>query len=236
MINFDILIPAFNSEKTLPELLYKLVDEYADPECIIIVNDGSYDETAKIAESYNTKTINLKTNTGKGYAIRKGIEYFINKRDSEYLLIMDADLQHPTESIKDFISVAENNGNNFIIGMRKKTINIMPFHRILSNYITSFLLSILTGQKIIDSQCGFRLIHRKILSNINLKEDGFQIESEMLFRLSQLGIKIKHVEIPTIYKGDISHINNWKDTIKFIKFYLKAVLEKIRCTWHVKSN
>ena len=100
----------------------------------------------------------------------------------------------------------------------------MPAHRILSNSITSYILSKLTGQKIEDSQCGYRLIKRKVIEKMELGEDGYQLESEMLLKSAQNDVKIDFVPIPTIYNTEKSHMRNFSDTLKFIRLIVKHFL------------
>ena len=108
------------------------------------------------------------------------------------------------------------------------SLKTMPFHRILSNVITSKILSIVTGQKIMDSQCGYRMIHRDIISKLELNEKGFQLESEMIVEVAKMRVKIDFVDIPTIYNQSGSSINNVKDTLRFIRYILKELVTKTR--------
>ena len=220
MKTFNILIPAFNAAATIKELINQLFQSNIKPESIIVVNDGSADDTAKIAKELKVNLVNLIQNQGKGAALLKGFEYFLQNSKAEYLICMDADLQHPVKSVPDFLK----SDSKFVIGNREKSLTTMPFHRILSNVITSKILSFVTGQKILDSQCGFRMIHRDIISKLELNEKGFQLESEMVVEVAKMGEKIEFVNIPTIYNQSGSSINNVKDTFKFIRYIIKELL------------
>ena len=100
----------------------------------------------------------------------------------------------------------------------------MPFIRRLSNTITSLLISILTKQKIKDTQCGYRLYDLDLFNELESKEDGYQFESEILLKKINIKSKIKSVQISTIYNDSKSHINNFIDTYKFIKLILRNIL------------
>ena len=226
MIGYDILIPAYNAELTLPMLIDQIRQLSLQPQNIFLVDDCSNDFTAKIAEKFKCLvTINLR-NTGKGYTLRKGYELFLRESKAPYLVCVDADLQHPVDKIPDFLKLIQMENVDIVIGNRDKSLKNMPLSRVISNRITSFIISIMTGKKILDSQCGFRAIKREVLENIKLKENGFQMESEFIFRANDLNYKIQFVNIPTIYGGQTSYIHHFKDTVKFIKLIIRELLGK----------
>jgi glycosyltransferase involved in cell wall biosynthesis len=223
MIRYSILIPVYNAEKSLPILLDKINHIDKKPEKIYVVDDGSCDSTSEMIEKFPVHGIKLEKNKGKGYALRVGFNKFLDSGDSEYLICMDADLQHPVDFIDNFLA-SINGGPQLLIGKRNRRLNQMPFLRILSNMITSVILTRITGQTIEDSQCGFRLVDRNTLKRLELKEDGFQLESEMIIEAAKLDIPIRFINIPTIYNGNISNINHIGDTYRFIKLIMKQVV------------
>jgi glycosyltransferase involved in cell wall biosynthesis len=226
MISYDILIPVYNAQNTIVELLNQIKSLDQQPNKIIIVDDGSVDDSPNLIRDKADLIINLSKNNGKGFALRKGFEKFLNLQESEYLLCMDADLQHSVSHIPNFIYYADVEKSLFIIGKRERKMGVMPFPRIISNSTTSLILSMLCNQKIEDSQCGFRLIHRNALQKLSLKEDGFQLESEMIVEAAKENITIDFIDIPTIYNGNVSHINHLGDTIRFIRLILSQIMGK----------
>ncbi|MCX5709047.1 MAG: hypothetical protein NTY14_08810 [Candidatus Omnitrophica bacterium] len=102
----------------------------------------------------------------------------------------------------------------------------MPIIRVLTNKFMSWLLSAVVKQKICDSQCGFRLIKRKVLEKLSLKTHKFEIESEMIIEAARIGVKIESIPIHTVYRKERSHINPFVDTIRFFRFILKKLLRK----------
>jgi len=222
MKSFNILIPAYNASPSINEVINQLFNLDIHPTQIIVVNDGSTDETSSIANELNVNVVDFQKNHGKGAALLKGFENFLQKSNTEYLICMDADLQHPVKSIPDFLK----SNSKFVIGNREKSFKTMPFHRILSNVITSKILSFVTRQKILDSQCGFRMIHRDVISKLELNEKGFQLESEMIVEVAKMGVNIGFVDIPTIYNQNSSSINNVKDTLKFIRYIIKEIFSR----------
>lgn len=149
---------------------------------------------------------------------------------------MDADLQHPVYAISNFLQYAQQHASRFIIGKRQLSIKKMPIHRLVSNYLTSLIISLLTGQKISDSQCGFRFIHKEVLERIHLIENGFQLESEMIMRAAEIPVPIDFVSIPTIYKSEKSNIGNIQDTFRFIVLIVREIQTRIKCVLKDKKK
>jgi glycosyltransferase involved in cell wall biosynthesis len=225
-MHYHILIPAYNAADTIGVLLDQIAELRYQPDSVIVIDDGSVDKTAAIARHHQTVLLQLKRNYGKGYALQQGIAYFLEKRASNFLLTMDADLQHPVQSIPDFLSLAEHTHVDLIIGKRKISLASMPLHRVLSNKITSWILSRITDLNIPDSQCGFRLMHINFLDELKLNENGFQAESEMILKAARLKKKIGFVSIPTIYRSGKSNIKHCADTLRFIRLIMRIVVKK----------
>ncbi len=93
----------------------------------------------------------------------------------------------------------------------------MPFQRVMSNKLTSFLLSKKTGMKIIDSQCGFRALSMEVLQKVQTQSNGYEAESEIIILAARAGFKIGFVEVPTIYGNEKSKVNPVKAIFGFIK-------------------
>jgi len=134
---------------------------------------------------------------------------------------MDADGQHEPKYIPAFLDSYNEIAGDLIIGARRISPAVMPLMRVLSNRLTSALIGAKIGRRILDSQCGYRLINRKAYSQIQLDCDGFEIESEMLIKAGRLGMKILWVPISTIYSKEKSYIKGFRDTFRFIKAWFK---------------
>ena len=225
-LNYEILIPAYNAGNTISALLEELGNLTRKPQKITVVNDGSQDDTRENCKRFAVEVINIEQNSGKGRALKNGIQDFLDRSSADYLLCMDADLQHPVSCVSDFLKTANQTGSQLIIGARPRSVKTMPVHRILSNAITSLILTRLTGQQIQDSQCGFRLIHRNVLQRLRLIENGYQFETEMLLKAADAGINLYFVPIPTIYQSEKSHMRNVRDTILFIKLIIRYLLKR----------
>lgn len=234
MIRYDVLIPAYNAETTISELISQLSSLIQPPKNIIVVDDGSQDNTVKICENHIVRVIRNIENRGKGYVLKIGFKTFLEDSSTEYLLCLDADLQHPVSSVPDFLRVAENKQSKFVLGVRKDRLKSMPGHRVLSNLLTSYIISWFSGQDIKDSQCGFRLIHRDLLKKVKLAENGYQLESEMILDSAREGFLIDYVSIPTIYNDEKSYIGNFSDTFRFTRLIFREI--KGRMGWSSRNK
>ena len=214
-----ILIPAFNAAQSLGSLLEKIPQNIGDG-CIVVVDDGSSDDTSRIAADAGAVVIRHERNRGKGAALRSGFDYVLASTRSDSVLTMDADLQHDPAEISKFLVAWESGRTDIILGCRRFGRG-MPIHRILSNTITSSLVSARTGARIRDSQTGFRLIAREVLLSVELEADGYEAETEFLIKAAQKGFRISSVPIATIYGTAPSHMTHWKTTKRFLQVLLR---------------
>ena len=210
------IVPFYNEEKFLFDVVTKTL-EYVDQ--VIAVNDGSSDDSENLIKNLQGVVIlSIENNMGKGSALQAGFNEGL-KHNCDLILTLDGDGQHNPDMIPSFISLSEK--YDIIIGNRLNNISKMPLMRVLSNKITSKLLSIKMKQKIIDSQCGFRLYWRQVLENVKTSSIGYEAESEILIHASRLGYKIGFVEIPTIYENEKSKMKSLEAILGFLKVLLK---------------
>lgn len=206
------IIPFFNEVITIE----KIIDDVLNyTSFVLAINDGSTDGSElKIKLQSNVKLISHKNNLGKGKALRAGFEEVL-KSKFKFTVTLDADLQHSPEYIPNLVN---NLGlNDFVIGNRLNDLSGMPFQRILSNKMTSFLLSKKTGYKILDSQSGFRAFNTDVLRKILPTKHGFEAESEMIVLAARNNLKIGFTNIPTIYGNDESKMKSLQAINGFLK-------------------
>lgn len=218
---FLVLIPAYNASSTIFELIEK-TSKLVDKSDIVVVDDGSQDQTFAIAQKVGASVLKHPINKGKGEALKTGFKFAV-KKNYNAVLTMDADLQHDPSSINDFLQKANENFSGIIIGTREINLKKMPFARWLTNNLTSVILSILSGQRIRDSQSGYRLIATQVLKRIKLRAKKYDLESEILVKAGRRGFKIDSVPIGTIYRGSKSFINPFVDTGRFIKLMWRSL-------------
>ncbi|MBT8387236.1 MAG: glycosyltransferase family 2 protein [Ignavibacteria bacterium] len=206
------IIPFYNESTTIKKVLEETLG-YVD--VVIAVNDGSTDNSvSKIFINENIIVLNEGENRGKGFALRKGFTKAV-ELGCDAVITLDADMQHNPDSIPALLSGLDN--FDLVVGNRIKDLSGMPFQRIMSNKLTSFLLSKKTGMKIMDSQCGFRAFSREVLMKAQSRSNGYEAESEIIILAARAGFKIGFVEVETIYGNEKSKMNPVKAIFGFIK-------------------
>ncbi len=213
------MIPAFNAESTLTSLLQG-VSQFIPLTQIIVVDDGSGDGTSSIARAMGVQPLRHAKNLGKGAALKSGLREAFKNDEVKACITMDADGQHEPHFIPRFMAIMQAERGDLVIGARRLSLREMPILRVMSNRLTSALISLKLGQPIQDSQCGYRLISRKAFSELQLSSDGFDLESEMLMKAGRAELKIVWLRISTIYCEEKSHIRGLRDTWRFVKTYL----------------
>lgn len=221
-----ILIPAFNAEATLGDVLSKLLIDHPQQD-IFVVNDGSTDRTAVIADDCGVQVLTHAENRGKGAALRTGFQRILELK-ADAVLTLDADAQHDPIWIPDFIRAMHENDLDIVVGSRMHDLKSMPFQRQLSNRTTSKMLSIRCGHEIEDSQCGYRLIRTQVLKCIKLTTQHFDTESEFLLKAYLYGFKIGFIPISTIYNQAGSAIRHVNDTLRFVLLFFRSLFWMMR--------
>ncbi len=205
-MNLSIIIPLYNEEELIIRLLDELLEvnwpDFLERYEIIIVDDHSNDNSLLKANEYasgreNISVTTLEKNHGKGFAVRTGIE----RSKFNIILVQDADLELSPEDIPRMLSTMKELGVEFINGSRYMqgiTRPLSSYRRYLGNKFFSFLTSVFINVRITDIACGYKLIDRKLLEKIRLKEDRFGFEAELI--LKALRIKRNNIaEVPVQY-------------------------------------
>ncbi|NUO83111.1 glycosyltransferase family 2 protein [candidate division KSB1 bacterium] len=216
-----VAIPAYNAGQMLTTVL-EGVSRQVERAQILVIDDGSTDDTRRHAESYGVKVQTHQKNLGKGAALKTAFAYVLQKTNAHAVISLDADGQHAPEYIPDFIKAFAEDQNDLVIGAREFSVKVMPFFRVLSNKMTSKLLSWKTGEQIKDSQSGYRAYSRRLIANLQLKTNGYETESEILLQACRARMKIAFVPIATIYRGETSHIHGLREILRFTKLYLNS--------------
>ncbi|HLC96702.1 MAG TPA: glycosyltransferase family 2 protein [Candidatus Nanoarchaeia archaeon] len=204
------IIPSYNHGLHLQRVVKDIKSYCTD---ILVVDDGSTDITKNLKPT-NAFLIRHSRNRGKGAALKTGFGFAIHK-GYDAVLTIDSDGQHKAYDIPQFIKAAQQ--YDLIIGSRMHNVRNMPLRRRMANSLSSFIVSILSGQYIADSQSGFRLIKTKLLRQIHLTNNGYQLETEIILKAARKGFKIGSVPIETIYGKEASHINPVTVCFRFLK-------------------
>jgi glycosyltransferase involved in cell wall biosynthesis len=215
-----VIIPAYNAAAFLRPLLDQ-VFKHVSKHDVIVVDDGSNDATGEIARSSGVELIIHRQNKGKGAALKSGFALALQK-GCDAVITMDADGQHDPSFIPNFIESIDTGHRDIVVGSRKKDYNKMSFARFLSNNITSVVVSLLAGQRIPDSQSGYRIIKTEVLRKVELRTDRYQMESELLIKAGRQGFRIAHMDI-SVKPSKSSHISHFADTMRFLRMALQTL-------------
>lgn len=216
-----VLIPTYNESKAIGGLVADIKKEGFD---ILVVDDGSLDNTAAIAGENGAAVIAHEKNRGKGASLRSGFGYAL-EHNYDAVVVMDGDGQHNPRDIKRFIRSTIATQADLIIGDRMSNVKKMPLARQVTNKLMSLFISGLCGQTIPDTQCGFRLIKSGLLRNMRLISSKYETESEILIRAGRNNFRIASIPIDSVYNGEASMIHPLKDAYRFIRLIVRMALE-----------
>jgi len=191
-------IPCYNEEATIGSVVIK-ARRYVDE--VVVIDDGSVDDTANVAKEAGATVISYENNKGKAYAIKKAFKYAL-ENDYDILVTLDGDGQHNADEIPDMIEPILNGEADMAICFRFGKLTEMPFWRKIGKRILDYATGI-AGGKITDSQCGFRAFNRKAIEAFahRLRGNGFSVESEEIILANDFGLKIKEVKTTCKYKN-----------------------------------
>jgi glycosyltransferase involved in cell wall biosynthesis len=203
------LIPAWNEAGRLG----RVVERVAARLPVLVVDDGSVDASAEVAEACGATVVRHAANRGKGAALLTGFHWALEK-DFDGVVTLDADGQHDPAEIPAFIEAQKRTGADLVIGRRD--FSRMPFPRSMTNPFGSWLLSAVVGQPIHDNQCGYRLYRRAILALADKDAVGFEFEVDIIVEAIRAGLKLAWVDVDTIYDtGKTSYFHPVKDSARF---------------------
>jgi len=218
------VIPAYNEEGRIGKTIRK-VKPYCG--CIVVVDDGSMDGTAKEASAEFVHILFHRVRCGVGEALKTGFKEVLKFRDIEYVVTIDADGQHNPDEIPKMLKPLLKMEADIVIGSRLLgDASTMPVHRLIANKILSWLTSRICGLKITDSQSGFRAYNRQAVEKLlgsHLK--GYSWASSMIIDAVRKDLRVKEVPIQTIYLKGRKGAN--LEVMLEILFFLlrKALLE-----------
>ncbi len=193
-------MPAFNEEKYIGTLVLK-TRQYVDE--VIVVDDGSADDTVEIAKLAGARVVQHKRNKGYGAAIQS-IFAEAKKIDPDILVILDADAQHSPQEIPALIKPILNDGYDCVIGSRQEQKKKIPFYRRIGQKIILRSVKTLSENKLTDSECGFRAFSRKAVRALDLQESGMAVSAETVAEASRKNLRVTQVPVNVTYSKDSS--------------------------------
>ena len=211
-----LLIPAFNEEPTIAQVV-EGAKKYISG--ILVVDDGSTDNTTPAATMAGAKVHRLERNMGKGAALQTGFNYAL-EHDYDWVITMDADGQHDAHDIASFLPLLES--YDLLLGNRMKDRACVPLLRRAANLTSSFIVSVLCGRRIYDSQTGFRSYSATLLREVRFGCSHYDLETEAIIKASRKGFRIGHCRIQTIYLGEVSRLRKARDSFRFLIVVAKS--------------
>ena len=225
-----IVIPAYNEASTIGDVVTAMKKELQKSSYvseILVVDDGSKDETTKIARKSGAFVVDHIINTGSGGATATGLSY-AKQNGFDIAATMDADGQHAPQDVLKGVNEIIKRKHDLLIGSRLINSEGMSRVKVLGNKGLSFVTYLLFGVNSTDSQSGLRIYSRRALEELRWETQGYEFCSEMLWRAKQIGLTISEYPIKAIYteyskrKGQ----NNW-NAINIVKSLLKRRVEEI---------
>jgi glycosyltransferase involved in cell wall biosynthesis len=213
-LNACVIIPTYNNETTLEKVI-RDVSEYTSH--IIVINDGSTDNTKAIIDSFSTiQKVEYTKNVGKGWALRQSFKYAIEK-GYKYAISIDSDGQHFAKDLPTFINKLETEKNAIIIGARNMDQASVPGGSNFGNKVSNFWFRVETGINLPDTQSGYRLYPLEPIKTMNFITRKYEFEIEVMVRSAWAGVTVLPVPVSVYYpaKGErISHFRPYKDFIR----------------------
>ena len=225
-----VLIPARNEARTVGSIVEAVRGKLP----VLVVDDGSTDDTADCARSAGAEVVSHSANLRKGAALKTGFSWAV-KRGYDAVVTMDADGQHDPADLDKVLNASRQHQADLIIGERQ--FSEMPWPNRFTTPLGSRLLSWALGIRVTDNQSGFRLLTRNLLERMSLRSDGYEMEVEMIWEAVRLRMPITWVPIRTIYFPDRqSGFHALRDTLRFLRMVWHIRQERVRQDRHLSAS
>ena len=216
-LNCCVVIPTYNNEKTLEQVVSETLSLIGEESDVIVINDGSTDNSTSILNSCeeNIELISYAKNQGKGYALRLGFARAI-ELGYDRVITIDSDGQHYPDDIHSILAVSHNNPHSVVMGTRNMKQESVPGKSSLGNKISNFWFKVETFISLDDTQTGFRLYPLKPISEIRLFSKKFELETELIVRLAWKGVTFKQASVKVLYDETerVTHFRPFKDFLR----------------------
>jgi glycosyltransferase involved in cell wall biosynthesis len=221
------VVPALNAERTIDAVTRGV--RAAQVDAVFVIDDGSTDATAGLAESAGATVLRHPANRGKGAALWTGFAAALGA-GAAAVLTLDADGQHDPAELPRLRAAHEAQPEALVVGARALAPNLMPARSRLGNRVSTHFLSCFTGRALSDSQSGFRVYPSQLLREVSPRARRFDAETELLLAAVSQGRPVVEVPVRTIYQRDSSsHFRDVADTARIIKVVLRwLTAERLR--------
>jgi glycosyltransferase involved in cell wall biosynthesis len=214
-----VVIPAYNAAGQVGAVVAGVLRAVPDAQ-VLVVDDGSSDDTAAIAQTAGAAVALHERNLGKGSALATGLAAALALAPT-CIVTLDADGQHPPECIPLLVDALLSGSADLVIGARPRDPAHMPPHRRISNWLSSALVSRALGVRVPDSQSGFRAMRPTVAAAVRPAGSRYEFETEFLFQAAWRGFRLAAVPVPTVYNRAPSYFRHIADTMRLAGVFLR---------------
>jgi isopenicillin-N N-acyltransferase-like protein len=224
-----VLIPALDAAGTVGDVVAGLREEFGDHVPILVIDDGSTDRTAEVAEAAGATVHRHPKNLGKGAAIRTGLRA-AERIDCDVAITVDADGQHPAREAARLLAGCDEEGA-LVLGMRDLSRSGAPRSNLVGNHVANFFVSVFTRRRFRDTQCGLRRYPVRRALSLRTHDQRFGFEAEIIFAALRGGVKVVEVPVTVIYPPPSRHTTRYrtiKDTVHIVFRITWTILFPVR--------
>jgi len=225
-----VVLPAYNESRTIGVIVRKLRQRSLH---VIVVDDGSDDQTSSLAEAAGAHVIRLNRNGGLGQASRVGLGEAL-RLGFQIVATMDADGQHLTEELEPLVrSVAE--GSDAAFGCRAHNLQLMPFWRRLLNAGTRIIIRVVAGRALRDPLCGFRAFSSRALRRLELRGNGHELVPGVAINAVLLGMNLREIPVTCVYDPKPTHYR-LSDFLRALRLYAYFFVGRVLNRYHANPK
>ena len=221
-LRYCVIIPTYNNSGTVADVVERALKVCPD---VIVVNDGSTDNTSAVLCGLDVVTLSHEHNMGKGEALKTGL-YYAGDNGFTHAITIDSDGQHFPEDIPDMIKASKERPDRLIVGCRNLTSENMPRKSTFANRFSNFWFRLQTAQKLNDTQSGFRIYPLESLHGMRLITSKYEAELELLVFAAWNGVTVQGVPVRVWYAPDGERVSHFRP---FQDFFRITVLNTLLC-------
>jgi glycosyltransferase involved in cell wall biosynthesis len=216
------VVPAYNAAATVGEVVATTRTRIAR---VVVVDDGSSDATATVAEAAGAEVLRHAANRGKGAAIVTALSH-LGARGIARVLTLDADGQHLASEIPVLVEASDRAPRAIVVGVRRKEGHTIARVNRFGNWVADRLLRLIAGRPLPDTQSGFRVYPLPATLSLGAEGTRYEFETEILLRAARRGVEVVgvpvHVHYPPVAER-VSHFRPWQDTLRIIRIVLRVL-------------
>lgn len=199
---------------------------------LLLINDGSTDGSDIIIKKNGLRSVDHEVNKGKGAALITGFKEHLKNSAVTGILTIDGDGQHALDDAKLFIEAHKINPHKLLVGNRWHGKQRAPFARQMANRFSTWLIKRMSREKVIDSQCGYRLYPRKFIEKVikNLPDGRFETETLLLLLAGRLKLPIENIPIKTFYSSETIRLSKYRgiyDSARIAKVLYRSITHQL---------